>query len=83
MNYKLKKQKKLGNHILIGDKDCNLSDPDAHKNDIFEKIKNANYHDFEDSVYRMKLTYDEIIDILDKTNFHHKEQGISYHQEYM
>ena len=35
------------------------------KNEILEEIKNVKDNDLEDLVYRMQLTYDEIIDILD------------------
>ena len=34
------------------------------KNKIVEKLKNVEYNDLEDLVYRMQLTYDEIIDVL-------------------
>ena len=45
------------------------------KRKILEKIKNANYHDLEDSVYRMELTYDEIMDVLDKNYFPSRRTG--------
>ena len=51
--------------IKIGDKEYKLSDFDTKKNEILEEIKNVKYNDLEDLVYRMQLTYDEIIDILD------------------
>ena len=35
------------------------------KNEILEELKKAKYNDTEDLVYRMLLTYDEIIDVLD------------------
>ena len=35
------------------------------KNEILEELKNVKYNDLEDLVYRMRLSYDEIIDILD------------------
>ena len=34
------------------------------KNEILEELKNVKYNDLEDLVYRMQLTYDEIIDLL-------------------
>ena len=34
----------------MGGKEYNPSDLDAHKNDILEEVKNANYHDLEDLV---------------------------------
>ena len=33
------------------------------KNEILEVLKNVKYNDLKDLVYRMQLTYDEIIDI--------------------
>ena len=35
------------------------------KNEIIKELKNAKYNDLEDLVYRMRLSYDEIMDILD------------------
>ena len=35
------------------------------KNEILDELRNVKYNDLEDLVYRMHLTYDEIIDILD------------------
>ena len=35
------------------------------KNEIFEEIRNVKYNDLKHLVYRMQLTYEEIIDILD------------------
>ena len=42
-----------------------FSDFDTQKNEILEELKKARYNDIEDLVYRMQLTYDKIIDILD------------------
>ena len=33
--------------------------------EILEELKNVKYKDLDDLVYRMQLTYDEIIDVLD------------------
>ena len=49
--------------ILI--KDFSLSNLDTFKNEILEELENANYNDLEDMVYRMQLTYDKVIDLLD------------------
>ena len=35
------------------------------KNEIIEELKNAEYNDLEDLVFRMRLSYDEIMNILD------------------
>ena len=57
--------KKRGNKIKIGDVEQQLSDFDNQKYEIIEESKKAKYNDLEDLVYRMRLSYDEIMDILD------------------
>ena len=47
------------------------------KNKILEELKNVKYNDLEDLVYRMQLTYDEIIDILDQKYIPTKREGCS------
>ena len=54
-----------GNKIKIGDNEYKLSDFDTQKNEILEELKIIKYNDPEDLVYRMQLTYDEIIHVLD------------------
>ena len=56
--------RKRGNKIKIGDNENKLSDFDAQKNVILEDLRIAKYNDLKDLVYRMQLTYNEIIDIL-------------------
>ena len=57
--------KKRGNKIKIEDKEFKLSDFDNQKNEIIEELKNVKYNDLEVLVYRMRLSYDEIMDILE------------------
>ena len=57
--------RKRGSKKLIEDNEYILSDFDTQKNEILEKLKSVKYNDLEDLVYRMQLTYDEIIDLLD------------------
>ena len=57
--------KKRGNIIKIADKEYKLSDFDNQKYEILQELKNIEYNDLEDLVYRMRLSYDEIMDILD------------------
>ena len=57
--------KKRGNIIKIGDKEYKLSDFDNQKYEILQELKNVKYNDLEDLVYRMRLSYDEIMEILD------------------
>ena len=61
----VEKVKKRGNHIKIGDKEYKLSDFDNRKNEKLKELKSASYHDLEDLVNRMQLTFCEIIDKLD------------------
>ena len=67
--------KKRGNKIKIADKEYKLSDFDNQKYEIIEELKNANYNDLEDLVYRMRLSYYEIMDILDLKYFPTKRTG--------
>ena len=69
--------KKRGNKIKIGDKEYKLSDFDNQKYEILEELKNAKYNDLEDLVYRMRLSYDEIMDILDIKYIPTKRTGYS------
>ena len=56
--------RKRGNIIKIGGKGYKLSDFDNQKYEILEELKKVGYNDLKDLVYRMRLSYDEIIDIL-------------------
>ena len=57
--------KKRGNEIKIGENEYKLSVFDKQKFEIIEELKNVKYNDLEHLVYRMRLSYDEIMDILD------------------
>ena len=69
--------KKRGNKIKIADKEYKLSDFDSQKNEIIEELKNVKYNDLEDLVYRMRLSYYEIMDILDLKYIPTKRTGYS------
>ena len=69
--------KKRGNKIKIADKEYKLSDFDNQKYEIIEELKKVKYNDLEDLVYRMRLSYDEIIDILDLKYIPTKRTGYS------
>ena len=69
--------RKRGNKIKIGDNEYQLSDFDTQKNEILEELKNVKYNDLKDLVYRMRLSYDEIMDILDLKNIPTKRIGYS------
>ena len=69
--------RKRGNKEKIGNNEYKLSDFDTQKNEILEELKNVNYNDLEDLVYRMQLTYDEIIDVLDLKYIPTKRTGYS------
>ena len=61
--------------ILIND--YSLSSLGMFKDEILEELKNVKYNDIEDLVYRFKLTYDEIMDILDLKYIPTKRTGYS------
>ena len=69
--------KKRGNKLKIADKEYKLSDFDTQKNEMIEELKNAKYNDLKDLVYRMRLNYDEIMDILDLNYSPTKRTGYS------
>ena len=73
----VKEVRKKGSKIKIGDIEHKLSDFDNQKNEILEELKNVEYNDLEDLVYRMQLTYDEIMDILDLKYIPTKRTGYS------
>ena len=66
-----------GDKIKIGDYEYKLSDFDTQKYEIIEELKNVKYNDLEDLVYRMRLSYDEIMDILDLKYIPTKRMGYS------
>ena len=69
--------RKRGKKIKMGNNEYRLSDFDTQKNEILEELKNVKYNDLEDLVYRMRLSYDEIIDILDLKYIPTKRTGYS------
>ena len=69
--------KKGENKLKIGDNEYKLSDFDTQKNEILEELKNVKYNDLKDLVYRMRLSYDEIMDILDSKYIPTKRTGYS------
>ena len=69
--------RKRGNIIKIGDNEYQLSDFDNQKYEIIEELKNAKYNDLEDLVYRMRFSYDELMDILDLNYIPTKRTGYS------
>ena len=73
----VEKVRERGNKIKIGDNEYKLSDFDNQKHEILEELKNAKYNDLEDLVYRMRLSYDEIMDILDLKFIPTKRTGYS------
>ena len=68
---------KRGNKIKIGDNEYKLSDFDNQKHEIIEELKKVIYNDLEDLVYRMRLSYDEIMDMLDLNYMPTKRTGYS------
>ena len=70
---------KRGNKIKIGDNEHELSDFDNQKYEIIEELKSVKYNDLEDLFYKMRLSYDEIMDILDLKYIPTKRTGYSLH----
>ena len=73
----LEEVRKRGNIIKIGGKEYKLSDFVNQKYEILGELKNVKYNDLEDLVYRMRLSYDEIMDILDLKYIPTKRTGYS------
>ena len=70
--------RKRGNKTQIGENEYKLSDFHTRKkNEILEELKIVEYNDLEDLVYRMQLTYDEIIDVLNLKYIPSKRMGSS------
>ena len=69
--------RKRGNKVKVADNEYKLLDFDTQKNEILEELRNVNYNDLKDLVYRMQLTYDEIMDILDLKYILTKRTGYS------
>ena len=69
--------RKRGNKIKIADNEYKLSDFDTKKVEILEELRNVKYNDLRDLIYRMELTFYEIIDILDLEYIPTKRTGYS------
>ena len=69
--------RKRGNIIKIGDKEYKLSDFDNQKYEIIEELKKVGHNDHKDLVYRMRLSYNEIMNILDLKYIPTKKTGYS------
>ena len=61
----VKEVENRGTRIEIENIGYNLAGFDHFKSEIFSDLKTVKYRDLEDMVYRLQLTYDEIIDTLD------------------
>ena len=61
----VKELRKRWNKRKIGDNKYKLSDFDTQNNEKLEEKKNVKYKDLKDLVYRKRLSFDEIMDILD------------------
>ena len=70
--------RKRGIILKIEDKEYKLSDFDTQKNEILEELGNVKYNDLRDLIYRMRLSYDEIIDTLDLEYIPTKKIGYSF-----
>ena len=67
-----------GHLILLEGKEYKLSDLGNQNEEILEKLKkNSKYQSLDDMVFRLQLTYNEILDILDFKNIPSKRIGFS------
>ena len=66
------------NQVKTGEREYKLLDLDTHKNKIYEELKNAEYNNLEDMVFRMELTYFEIGIIPPVKYFHAKSTGDTF-----
>ena len=58
--------KAWGDRIVLEGKEYKLSDLDTQKDEILKNLeKDRSYQNLDDMVFRLQLTYDEIVDILD------------------
>ena len=73
----VKEFRKRGNKKKLGNNEYKLSECDTQKNEMLEELKNVKYNDLEDLVYRMQLTYDEVLDILDLKHIPTERTGYS------
>ena len=77
LEFHVEEVRKRGDIIKIGDKEYTLSDFDNQKYEIIEELKKIGYNDLKDLVYRMRLSYDEIMNILDLKYIPTKRTGYS------
>ena len=75
--------RKRGKKIEMNSKELSLSEFGGSKKEKLDESKKAKYHDLEDMVNRMQLSYDEIMDVLDIKFFLSKKQDILYQLAYM
>ena len=61
----VKEVEKRGTRIGIETSGYNLAGSNHFNSEIFAELRRVEHKDLEEMVYRMELTYDEIVDILD------------------
>ena len=65
------------------DREYQLSDFDTQKNEILQELRNVICNDLEDLVYRMRLSYDEIMDILNLKYIPTKKNRLFFKSRYI
>ena len=68
IKYHVEEVRKRRTQTNLGDKEFILSDLDTRKNEIIKEVKNIEFVDLDDMAYRMELTYDKFLDLLDVKN---------------
>ena len=81
IEFHVEEVRKRGKQIKIGgNDDLGLSDLDTRKDLIIKELRRVKYKDLEDMVYRIQLTYGEIVDILDVKNIAGSTKGFTLAQ---
>ena len=74
----VKEVKLRGDRVILEGEEYKFSDLDTQKDEILERLKKyPRYQNLSDMVFRLQLTYDEIIDILDYKYIPTKRIGYS------
>ena len=69
--------KKRGHQIKTGDNEYKISDVGTHKNEIVEKLKYVEFNDLEDMVFRLELSYTEILKIIEMISIDASTTGLT------
>ena len=77
----VKETEKIGTRTKRDNSGYNLPVFDNFKSKMLGELRRVKYKGLEDMVYRMELTYDEILGIPDRKEFAGSTFGYTYHQD--